>query len=252
MMRHAVATPDAVTPRTVCLTVDAEPDCPPYLWTWRGIEEGMPRLMDLLASEGVPATVFATGETALHFPQTVRRIVDEAHELGNHGWSHRAFTELPHDDAEAEIRKTSALLRTFAPVTAFRAPYLDMPAHYLALLEADGYHVDCSAGRYKPNAWGPAPLTSLSRLSAAITPSWLRLPAWIRDPVLRRLPSPVVLFVHPWEFVDLRRASIPWDCRAGTGERALASLRQVIRLYKADGARFLRVREAVPARDTIA
>ena len=33
----------------VSFTVDLEPDCPPYLWTWRGVEEGMPRLLAMLA-----------------------------------------------------------------------------------------------------------------------------------------------------------------------------------------------------------
>ena len=234
----------AAPARTVCLTVDAEPDCPPYLWTWRGMEYGMPLLMELLAEEGVPATFFTTGDAAQRFPDAIRRIAAEGHELGNHGWSHRAFPDLSRDEGEREIRETSVVLRTRAPVTAFRAPYLRMPNEYLALLEADEYQVDCSAGRYKPNAWGREPVTTLSRLSASITPSFLRLPAWMRDPVLRRLSSPIVLFVHPWEFVDLRRAPIPWDCRVGTGERALASLREVVRLFKADGARFLRVSDA--------
>ena len=33
--------------RRVCLTVDLEGDCPPYLHTWRGIDLGAPRLLDL-------------------------------------------------------------------------------------------------------------------------------------------------------------------------------------------------------------
>ena len=42
----------------VLLTVDVEPDCPPYLTGWRGVEEGLPRLLALLADEGVTATFF--------------------------------------------------------------------------------------------------------------------------------------------------------------------------------------------------
>ena len=48
----------------VYLTVDVEPDCPPYLWTWRGIVEGMPALMEVLDREQVPVTFFTTGATA--------------------------------------------------------------------------------------------------------------------------------------------------------------------------------------------
>ena len=35
----------------LCITVDLEHDCPPFLTTYRGVTEGMPRLLDLLARE---------------------------------------------------------------------------------------------------------------------------------------------------------------------------------------------------------
>lgn len=230
--------------RIVCITVDAEPDCPPYLSGWRGMEEGAPLLLELLREEGVPATFFTTGQTAARHPAFVQRAVADGHELGSHGMTHRPFPTLTHDEARSEIRDTSALLRTHAPVVSFRAPNLRMPARFLLLLEEDGYRVDSSVGRYKPDHWRPTPATSLLRLPASVTSSWLRLPPPLRDPVLRRLASPAVLFVHPWEMVDLSATGIRWDCRAGTGPHALESLRQVIRLFKAEGARFLRAAEA--------
>jgi peptidoglycan/xylan/chitin deacetylase (PgdA/CDA1 family) len=48
----------------VCLTVDLEQDCPPFLSGYRGMEEGFPRLLQLLEEEGVAATFFCTGEVA--------------------------------------------------------------------------------------------------------------------------------------------------------------------------------------------
>jgi peptidoglycan/xylan/chitin deacetylase (PgdA/CDA1 family) len=230
--------------RTVCLTVDAEPDCPPYLRGWRGMEEGAPRLLDLFEGEGVPATFFTTGDTARRYPEFVERVAADGHELASHGMTHRPFPTLSAAEAEAEIREASAVLRDYAPVTAFRAPNLRMPDRYLPLLEADGYRVDSSRGKYKPAHWRPSAPTSLTRIPASVTSSWLRLPTPLRDPMLRRLSSPAVLFVHPWELVDLRDAPIPWDCRAGTGPAALESLRQVVRLFKSLGARFLLISEA--------
>jgi len=232
---------------TVCFTVDAEPDCPPYLTGWRGMAEGVPALLDMLRDEGVPATFFTTGDAARGFPEHVRRLVAEGHELASHGMTHRAFPTLDPGEAEREVREASELLRAHAPVTAFRAPYLRMPDRYLPLLEADGYLVDSSRGKYKPADWQPSAPTSLVRLPASVTSSWLRLSAPVRDPVLRRLSSPVVLFVHPWELVDLRRAPIPWDCRAGTGPGALERIREVVALFRERGARFLRISEAASA-----
>jgi len=232
------------TSRVVCVTVDAEPDCPPYLWGWRGMEDGAPALLDLFENEAIPATFFVTGETAQSYPAFVERLVADGHELGSHGMTHTAFSDLGPMEAEREIRETSLLLRTYAPVTSFRAPNLRFPDRYLPLLEADGYRVDSSRGKYKPAHWRPSGTTSLTRIPASVTSSWLRLPTWIRDPMLRRLKSPAVLFVHPWEFVDLSDAPIPWDCRAGTGPSALDSLRSAIHLFKAEGAVFVRISDA--------
>ena len=230
--------------RVVCVTVDAEPDCPPYLWGWRGMEEGAPALLDVFEDEDVPVTFFTTGETAREYPEFVERLVDDGHELGSHGMTHTPFPDLTPEAAEQEIRETSLLLRTYAPVTSFRAPNLRLPHRYLSLLEKDGYRVDSSRGKYKPAHWRPSGSTSLTRMPASVTSSWLRLPAWIRDPMLRRLKDPIVLFVHPWEFIDLTDAPIPWDCRAGTGPSALASLRSTLRLYRAEGATFVRISDA--------
>lgn len=225
-------------PRTVHLTVDAEPDCPPYLWTWRGMEKGAPLLLDLLQEMGVTATFFTTGETARRYPDFVARVVADGHEVASHGLTHTPFPTLSPAEAEREIRETSIILRAYAPVTSFRAPNLRFPDAYLPLLEADGYRVDSSRGKYKPAHWRPSAPTSLTRVPASVTSSWLRLAPWLRDPVLRRLESPVVVFVHPWEFVDLRAEAIPWDSRAGTGAHALACLREVIGTLQAEGALF--------------
>ncbi|NUP55713.1 MAG: polysaccharide deacetylase family protein [Gemmatimonadaceae bacterium] len=112
----------------VCLTVDFEPDCPPYLnTTFRGIEQGAPALLALFAEHGVRATYFTTGEVAARYPDAVRALVRDGHELGCHGVSHAAFDELDEATARREIADSARLLRTFAPVTSFRAPYLRFP-----------------------------------------------------------------------------------------------------------------------------
>ena len=225
----------------VCLTVDVEPDCPPYLQGWRGVEQGMPRLLALLDEASVPATFFTTGESALRYPDVVRTTVDRGHELGCHGHTHRAFTDLSPDDAWSELHGSTQILRAIAPVRSFRAPYLRFPARYLSMLEALGFELDSSQGRYKPDYLRPRAATRLMRAPASMTSSALRLPATLRDSYLRALRSPVVLFVHPWELVDMTREAIPWHCRLGTGEHALASLASAIDTLKARGASFCRM-----------
>ena len=60
---------------------------------------------------------------------------------------------------------------------------------------------------------------------------------------LAALSDPVVLFVHPWEFVDLRRERLRVDCRFRTGDIALECVRTVLRDYRAQGAQFTRMAE---------
>jgi peptidoglycan-N-acetylglucosamine deacetylase len=233
-------------PLTVSFTVDVEPDCPPYLSGFRGIEEGMPRLLAMLAEERIPATFFTTGEVAQRYPGVVSAIVSDGHELACHGMTHRAFTSMTDDEARGEIEDSAKILRRHGPVTSFRAPYLRFPNRYVPLLEASGFGADSSQARYKIGSVRSAvdlrPST-VRRIPASVTSSVLRLPRLLRETYLRALASPVVLFVHPWEFVDLRRERLRIDCRFRTGDVALGCVRDVLRSFAARGARFRMIRE---------
>jgi peptidoglycan/xylan/chitin deacetylase (PgdA/CDA1 family) len=233
----------------VAISVDLEHDCPPFLTTYHGVTEGMPRLLDLLAAEQVPATFFCTGDVARRHPAIVRRLVDEGHELGCHGDTHARFGGMRRDVAEREIRDASATLRAFAEVTSFRAPNLDFPTEFVTLLSAHGFRLDSSQGRHKKGSFfvSPSTLGGVDRVPATIAPSAVRLPAPIRNALFARMRDPVVFFFHPWEFVDMTRAPIPIDCRFRTGEPALASLRETIAWFRQRGAAFRRMRELASA-----
>jgi len=49
-----------------------EPDCPPYLNTFRGVTEGARLLLGLLEEENVKATFFVTGQIAKDYPDIIR------------------------------------------------------------------------------------------------------------------------------------------------------------------------------------
>ncbi len=51
--------------------------------------EATPRILDALGSAGVHATFFILGRHAERWPALVRRMRDEGHALGNHGYFHR-------------------------------------------------------------------------------------------------------------------------------------------------------------------
>ncbi len=233
------------TSPVVAFTVDLEPDCPPYLTGFRGVTEGLPRLLELLERLNVRATFFTTGEVAQRHPKAVDAVLAGGHELGCHGMTHTAFTSMDAETARDEIEQSAAILRRFDAVTSFRAPYLRLPDAYAALLPAAGFALDSSEARYKIAYYRSRSIAGLRRYPASVTSSVLRLPLVIRRAYLGALNErrPVVLFVHPWEFVDLRRERLRLDCRFRTGGQALACVGSVLESYARRGARFTRMRD---------
>src|SRR4051812_20843020 len=47
------------------------------------------RILDVLRRTRAPGAFFAIGERAERYPDVMRRIQAEGHEIGNHTWSHR-------------------------------------------------------------------------------------------------------------------------------------------------------------------
>lgn len=118
----------------VSLTFDVEQDCPPYLNTTRGMEEGLPKILDLLNEKNIKATFFFTAEMARRYPNLARRVVDEGYELGCHGFNHERFDKLKKSRAEAIIKKSLNVLREFGDVVSFRAPNLQLPEYLFSSL----------------------------------------------------------------------------------------------------------------------
>jgi len=84
-----------------------------------------PRLLDLLKERHIHATFFLVGKNAAAFPDVVRRIVEEGHEVGNHSWSHPLLTQLSQESVESQLRRThDAIVKACgtAPIL-YRPPY---------------------------------------------------------------------------------------------------------------------------------
>lgn len=227
-------------------TCDLEPDCPPFLQGFRGVEHGLPKLLHLLGELGITATFFTTGEVARRYPDAVRAVLGGRHELACHGMTHTAFTEMTRDEAREEIVESARILREFAPVTSFRAPYLKFPDHFLGLLESARFDVDSSQAVYKKayhDSRRAGVKTTLTRIPASVMSSGLRIPKVLREAYVRSVSAPVVLFVHPWEFIDLRREKLRFDCRFRTGDIAIECVGDVLRGMQTRGARFKTMRE---------
>ena len=227
----------------VAITFDVEHDCPPYLTTTRGMREGLPKLLDLMAEKGIRATFFFTAEMARRFPELAKRVVDEGHELGSHNYNHERLDKLSFEEGKKAIEKSLKVLREFGDVVSFRAPNLQFPNEYYRVLEENGILVDSSKATYKGYRSGVRFFGNVLEVPASTTSSVIRLPWGIQKLIHSRLKEPRVYFAHPWEFVPMQKEKIRFDCKFNTGDRAIELLGRLIDHYKSLGARFYTMRE---------
>ncbi len=110
--RHSAT--DRCPEQSLLLTFDDGPDAE---WT--------PRILDLLAAAGTPATFFVIGALARTEVALVRRVVAEGHTVGNHTWSHRHPLVLSDRRAREEVAKGAQALADVLgnPVRHFRPPH---------------------------------------------------------------------------------------------------------------------------------
>ena len=84
-------------------------------------------ILDLLKKYQQKATFFVVGKRAERYPEIIKRIVSEGHELGNHTYSHYNLRELNYNKTLEEIKKTQQILTDIVGEANspkwFRSPY---------------------------------------------------------------------------------------------------------------------------------
>ena len=100
--------------RAVALTFDDGPN-----------PHATPLILDALAARGVKATFFILGRHAEQWPDLVRRVADEGHTIGNHGYFHRKLQfKSPRYVRDDLTRGTRAIEQAAGVHPAlFRAPH---------------------------------------------------------------------------------------------------------------------------------
>lgn len=111
-----VATPPAVDcaiTKCVALTFDDGPG------------EYTNRLLDELSEQHTPATFFVLGKNVKKYPKTLKRMVDEGHQIGSHTFDHKDITKLTAEGIEHEVQWTDEAIEQAAGVKPqiLRPPY---------------------------------------------------------------------------------------------------------------------------------
>lgn len=89
--------------------------------------EDIPTIMDVLKKENVKATFFIVGQWAEKFPDAVRLMAKEGHDVANHGYSHLRMSTISKEKCRSEIELCNQKLEEISGVKVklFRPPYGD-------------------------------------------------------------------------------------------------------------------------------
>ena len=136
-LRKGPEVPIPCNPRQVtnALTIDVEdyfqvsafaPHIPRSEWPTREcrVERNVDRILAMLDQHGTKATFFTLGWIAERYPELVRRIVAEGHELASHGYGHERASEQTATAFFADINLAKLILEDLAgqEVKGYRAP----------------------------------------------------------------------------------------------------------------------------------
>lgn len=104
------------------------------------LHEGLEPLLKLLSRHGVTASFFAPGIIAQRYPDALRRIRDDGHELGSHGMHHITPVSLDRETERSELLGGMDSVEEVVgarPVT-WRSPSWEITDNTMALLHEAG------------------------------------------------------------------------------------------------------------------
>ena len=232
----------------ILLSFDVEEfDMPMEYYINESIEEqlkaghdGLIIIKEMLRRKQVNATLFTTGNFAIHYPEIIKEL-SMTHEIASHTFSHTAFHTK-------DLRESKDVLEriTGKEVTGIRMPRM-RKTEMKEIAEA-GYRYDSSVnpiwlpGRYnnlnKPRT--PFLEDKIVCIPASVS-TFLRIPLfWLSFKNLPysvylklvlnaiRKDGHVCLYFHPWEFTDLHKYKLPGYTRKPDGEVLLKRLEKLI------------------------
>ena len=129
------------------VSVDVEQDISLYLRdSFQGVEEGIPRLLDLFAAERVRADFFIQGSLLPDHADVLAEIPRKGHGVGVHGFRHhRLFLRPGFAQGRLLARSTDLVAQaTGARPRMFRAPGFSISEGTFDVLEHLGYDLDSS------------------------------------------------------------------------------------------------------------
>lgn len=201
------------------------------------VEANVDRLLAMLSRHDTQATFFTLGWVAERYPQLVRRIVEQGHELASHGYGHERASDLDRRAFSADIVRAKRLLEDIGGVAVqgYRAPSFSIGEGNLwafdCLAEA-GYRYSSSIYPIQHDHYG---MPDAPRFAHEVRPGLTELPIttlnmggrnwpssgggffrllpyavsrWLISQANARNGQPAIFYFHPWE-IDHAQPRVP-------------------------------------------
>lgn len=107
---------------------------------------GVPRILAMLRRHGIRSTFFVPGYTAERYPDVIRAIADDGHEVAHHGYMHEPLTGTNRETEASYLDRGLEALDRVAGVRPFgyRAPMWELTYESPDLLHERGFLYDSS------------------------------------------------------------------------------------------------------------
>ena len=155
------------------------------------IERNINSILEMLARHETKATFFTLGWIAERFPQLVRQIVNEGHELASHGYGHERASDQTEEAFFADINLAKIVLEdlTGSAVNGYRAPSFSIGAGNLwafDCLARAGYRYSSSIYPIRHDHYG---MPDSPRFAYEVRPGLMEIPITTLRVLNRNLPS---------------------------------------------------------------
>jgi len=193
------------------------------------VEAKTDRILELFEQYDAKATFFTLGWVAAHYPDLIKRIVRQGHDLASHGWDHKRVTELNRKEFSEDVKKSKRILEDVSgtEINGYRAPSYSFTkendwAHDVLLEQ--GYLYSSSVAPIQHDLYGipnaprfsfecannnilELPITT-TRLAGKNIPcgggGWFRLypypiSTWAINRVNTKDKNAAIFYFHPWE-----------------------------------------------------
>lgn len=201
------------------------------------VERNMDLILTLLDAADTKATFFTLGWIAERYPELVKRLVAQGHELASHGYGHERASDLTEPAFLDDITRAKGILEDLGGVSVqgYRAPSFSIGESNLwafdSLLQA-GYRYSSSIYPIRHDHYG---MPDAPRYAHEVRPGLLEVPIttlrmfdrnfpssgggyfrllpyplsrWMLNRVNSQEHQPGVFYFHPWE-IDADQPRVP-------------------------------------------